>query len=127
MLSIGGIDGKRHAIGGGIDDGHDEGGGRRNGMHEGEGLRALKVGGKRLGSLNFPCNEGLSEREKGEGGKEGEVDCVRGQRLSSEERHTPLLSHFLLPSSCNFATSLPTFLPLLGREVFQFDTEPGQG
>lgn len=48
---------------------------------------------------------------------------------SSEEMHTSLSSFSipLTPSfSCNFAVSLPAFLPLLQREVFPFETEPGQ-
>ena len=52
MLSIGGVDGVRHPICGGINDGHDKGGSRRHGVHEGESLGALEVGGKRLGFLN---------------------------------------------------------------------------
>ena len=70
MLPIGGVDRGRHAIGGGIDDDHDEGGCRRDGVHEGEGLGALEVGGKCLSSLDFPCNEGLTEG-KGRGGRKG--------------------------------------------------------
>jgi hypothetical protein len=36
----------------------------------GEGLGALEVGGKCLGSLDFPCDEGLTEG-KGRGGRKG--------------------------------------------------------
>ena len=99
MLPIGSVDGKRHAIGGGIDDGHNEGGGRRDGVHEGEGLGALKVGGKCLGSLDFPCKEGLTEG-KGRGRRKDKVLAAKkGIPLFLPIPLTPSSPATLLPPS----------------------------